>query len=92
METFNINTEWSAAEERMVVTLAIGGQTFIEKFTRSQWRKFVARLHADPLRIAGVTMTFRGDPKRSTQTAERIRQYLRQVDAAFRATGSTTRI
>lgn len=92
METFHTNAEWIAAEERMVVTLAIGGQTFIEKFTKSQWRRFVARLDADPLRIAGVTMTFRGDPKRSTQTAAGIRQYLRQVDAAFRATGSTTRI
>lgn len=92
METFHTNAQWVATEERMVVTLTIGGQTFIEKFTRSRWRRFVARLDGDPLRIAGVTMTFRGDRERSIQTAQAIRDYLRRVDAAFRATGQTTHI
>ena len=92
MEAFHTKAEWVAAEERMVVTLTIAGQTFIEKFTTSRWRRFMARIDDDPLRLAGVTMTLRGDPKQSAQVAEGLRQYLRQVDAAFGATGSTTQI
>lgn len=92
MESIHIEAHWVAAEKRMVVRLYIGGQNFLETFTRARWRWFVAGLDRDPLRIAGLTIKFRGDAERSARMANGIRRYLRRVDAAFRATGATTHI
>ena len=83
----HINVAFRPSSREIAIMMEFGGKSYVETMTLEEWRRYVANLDAEPLRLGGYRVECKGDQETCVTAVHGIRDYLRKSDDDLRRLG-----